>query len=160
MQRKINKNLIVWLATASVAFLGFLVIAILVMCGYAFKLDQFNMVVANNRIGFWTGFFKVFTHLGSFYSLAVLALIGVLLLWFVMKNKRMSVFSAGTFALVCIANFVIKQIVRRARPENLMIIAETGFSFPSGHAMMTMCFFALVIHFVYKRVLTNNHKQV
>ena len=62
----------------------------------------------------------------------------------------MSVFYAGTFAIVCIANLVIKQIVRRARPEHLMIIKETGFSFPSGHAMMTFAFFAILIHFVCK----------
>lgn len=150
MQKKVNKSLITWLSLASVAVLGFLAIAILVMCDHTFKIDNFNVFVANNRNKFWTGFFKIFTHLGSFYTLAVLAIIGVVLIWFVMKNKRMSAFYAGTFAIVCISNFVIKQIVRRARPEHLMIIAETGFSFPSGHAMMTLAFFALVIHFVWK----------
>lgn len=150
MQKKINKSLITWITLAGVAFLGFLAIAILVMCDYTFKIDKFNVAVANNRNGFWTGFLKVFTHLGSFYTLAVLAIISVVLIWFVMKNKRMSVFYAGTFAIVCIANFVLKQIVRRIRPEHLMIIEETGFSFPSGHSMMTLCFFALAIHFVWK----------
>ncbi len=150
MQKKVNKSLITWLSLASVAVLGFLAIAILVMCDHTFKIDEFNVVVANNRNKFWTVFFKIFTHLGSFYTLAVLAIIGVVLIWFVMKNKRMSAFYAGTFAIVCISNFVIKQIVRRVRPEHLMIIAETGFSFPSGHAMMTLAFFALVIHFVWK----------
>ena len=152
MQKKVNKSLITWLSIASVAVLGFLAIAILVMCDHTFKIDEFNVVVANNRNKFWTEFLKIFTHLGSFYTLAVLAIIGVVLIWFVMKNKRMSAFYAGTFAIVCISNFVIKQIVRRARPEHLMIIAETGFSFPSGHAMMSLCFFALLIHFVWKTI--------
>ena len=150
MEKKINKKLIVNITLSSVIFLFFVAIAILVVCDYSFKIDQFNVFVANNRNGFWTGFFKIFTRLGSFYTLAVLILIGVILIWFVMKNKRLSVFYAGTFSLVCIANFVIKQIVRRVRPEHLMIIEESGFSFPSGHAMMTLCFFALLIHFVWK----------
>ena len=150
MEKKFNKNLLAVISTASVAFLAFLAIMILVLCDYNFKIDKFNVVVAENRVSCLTSFLKIFTHLGSFYTLAVLALVGVVLIWFVMKNKRMSAFYAGTFAIVCVANFVIKQIVRRIRPEHLMIISETGFSFPSGHAMMTFAFFALAIHFVWK----------
>ena len=148
MQKKVNKNLITSITLSSIAFLGFLALMILVLCGYSFKIDNFNVFIANHRNKFWTSFFKVFTHLGSFYTLAVLAIISVVLIWFVMKNKRLSLFYAVTFSIVCIATFVIKQIVRRARPEHLMIIEETGFSFPSGHTMMTFAFFALAIHFV------------
>ncbi len=152
MQKKVNKSLIAFISTASVAFLGFLAIMILVLCDYNFKIDKFNVFVANNRNVFWTGFFKFFTHLGSFYTLVILAIIGVILIWFVMKNKRLSAFYAICFGKVCIANYLIKIIVRRLRPEHLMIIKETGFSFPSGHSMMTFAFFALAIHFVWKYV--------
>ncbi|MBQ8615866.1 MAG: phosphatase PAP2 family protein [Clostridia bacterium] len=121
---------------------------ILVLCDYSFKIDNFNVVVANNRNSFWNGFFEIFTHIGSFYTLAILAFIAVILLWFVKKDKRMSVFYAVCFAVVCISNYVIKIIVRRARPD-LMIISETGYSFPSGHSMMSFAFFMLLIHFVW-----------
>lgn len=149
MQKKIDKKLILQIVLTSLALLGFLVLMILTMCDYSFKIDRFNDVVANNRNSFWTGFFKIFTHLGSFYTLAVLALLGVILIWFVKKDKKTSIFYAICFGTVCIANFVIKQIVRRIRPEHLMIIEETGFSFPSGHAMMTFAFFFLLAHFVW-----------
>lgn len=152
MEKKVNKGLITSISTASVAFLCFIAIMILVFCDYSFKIDKFNVFVANNRTSFLTGFMKIFTHLGSFYTLAVLAIISVVLIWFVKKDKRMSAFYAGCFALVCISNFIIKQIVRRIRPEHLMIIEESGFSFPSGHAMMTFAFFALLIHFVCKTI--------
>lgn len=150
MQKKLNKKLITNIILSSVALLGFVALTILIFCDYNFKIDKFNVVVANNRVGFWSSFLKIFTHIGSFYTLAVLAIVAVVLIWFVMKNKRLSAFYAVCFACVCIANFVIKQIVRRIRPEHLMIIEETGFSFPSGHAMMTFAFFALAIHFVCK----------
>lgn len=152
MEKKVDKKLITNIILSSIAFVGFIAIMILVLCDYTFKIDKFNVAIANNRNSFWTGFFKIFTHLGSFYSLAFLAIVGVVLMWFVIKNKRQSAFYAGTFAIVCIANFVIKQIVKRVRPEHLMIIEETGFSFPSGHAMMTFAFFALAIHFVWKLI--------
>lgn len=149
MEKKVNKKLIIIISILAFSLLSFLTIAILVLCDYKFKIDKFNVVVANNRNNGLTSFLKIFTHLGSFYTLALLAVVGVVLIWFVMKNKRQSAFYAVTFAIVCISNFVIKQIVRRIRPEHLMIIEETGFSFPSGHAMMTFAFFALAIHFVW-----------
>lgn len=133
----------------SLAMLGFFSFMILVLCDYNFKIDQFNVEVANNRTKFWTSFFKVFTYLGSFYTLAALAIVAVVLLWFVKKDKRLALFYSITFAAVCVANFIVKRIIRRIRPEHLMIIKETGFSFPSGHAMMTFAFFFMLAHFVW-----------
>lgn len=152
MEKKIDKKFLVLTTTLSVAFLSFLAIMILVLCDYNFKIDKFNVFVAENRTSFWTIFFKVFTHLGSFYTLAVLSLISVILIWFVMKNRRMSAFYAVCFAVTCLANLILKLIIRRLRPEHLMIIEETGYSFPSGHAMMVFTFFALAIHFVLKNM--------
>lgn len=148
MQKKVNIKLITQISTASIALLGFITIMVLVLCGYNFKIDNFNVIVANNRNAFLTGFLKIFTLLGSFYTLAVLTIIAVVFLWFVKKDKRLSAFYAIVFAKACIANFIFKQIVRRIRPLDLMIIKETGFSFPSGHAMMTLAFCALAIHFI------------
>lgn len=149
MQKKVNKKLVIQIVLTSVALLGFLAFMILAMCDYTFKIDKFNIVVANNRTAFWNGFFKVFTHIGSFYTLAAMAIVAIILIWFVKKDKRLALFYGISFAKVCIANFILKQIVRRIRPEHLMIIEETGFSFPSGHAMMTFAFFFLLAHFLW-----------
>ena len=149
MQKKIDKKFLIIGSITGVALLGFLAFMILALCNYTFAIDKFNVFVANNRTEFWTGFFKIFTHIGSFYTLAVLALVGVALIWFVKKDKRLALFYGIGFAKVCIANFIFKQIVRRIRPEHLMIIEETGFSFPSGHAMMTFAFFFLLAHFLW-----------
>ncbi len=152
MQKKIDKRFIIIGSITGIALLGFLAFMILVLCDYNFKIDQFNVIVANNRNGFWTGFFKVFTHLGSFYTLAALAFVAIVIIWFVKKDKRLALFYGIGFAKVCVANLILKHIVRRIRPEHLMIIKETGFSFPSGHAMMTFAFFFLLAHFIWKTV--------
>ena len=160
MQKTVNKKLILNIILSSLAFLGFVAITVLVLCDYSFKIDTFNEVVARNRNDFWTGFFKIFTHLGSFYTLAVLAVVGVILIWFVKKDKRLSIFYAICFGLVCVSNYLIKICVRRIRPEHLMIIKETGFSFPSGHTMMSFAFFALLIHFVWTTLKNKSLKIV
>ena len=150
MEKKVNKFLITNITLSSIAFLGFLTLMILVLCDYDLKIDQFNVFVANHRSAFWTSFFKIFTHLGSFYTLAILSLVGALLICFVMKNKRLGLFYASSFAFACVISAIIKRIVRRIRPEHLMIIKQGGFSFPSGHSIMTFVFFALAIHCVCK----------
>lgn len=152
MQKTINRKLITQIALTTIALIGFVLLAALVMRGYVFKIDQFNVAVANNRNNFWNGFFKLFTHIGEFPIMAGLAVVGVILIWFVMKNKRMSAFYAVCFVCVCLANLVLKKIVRRVRPEHLMMIEETGFSFPSGHAMLIFAFGALAIHFIWKTI--------
>lgn len=152
MQKTLNRKLITQICLTVLALIGFLLIAVLVMRGYNFKIDQFNVFVANNRNNFWNGFFKIFTHIGALPIVAGISLLAVILIWFVMKNKRMSVFYAVCFACVCLANFMLKKIVKRVRPEHLMLVEETGFSFPSGHAMLIFAFGALAIHFIWKTI--------
>jgi len=149
MQKKINKRTILAITLASLALLGFLAFMILALCDYNFRIDEFNIIVANNRTKFWNGFFKVFTYLGSFYVLGPLSILAVDLIWFVKKDKRLAFFYGIAFTKACLANVILKLIVRRVRPEHLMIIEETGFSFPSGHAMMSFMFFMLLVHFVW-----------
>lgn len=152
MQKTLNRKLITQICLTVLALIGFLLIAILVMRGYNFKIDQFNISLANNRNNFWNGFFKIFTHIGALPIVAGISLLAVILIWFVMKNKRMSAFYAVCFACVCLANFILKKIVKRVRPEHLMLVEETGFSFPSGHAMLIFAFGALAIHFIWKTI--------
>ncbi len=47
--------------------------------------------------------------------------------------------------LVCVVaiNQVLKYIVHRPRPEGFRLISEVGYSFPSGHSMVSMAFYGL-----------------
>lgn len=40
----------------------------------------------------------------------------------------------------------------RPRPDNLRIIEETGFSFPSGHSMASMAFYGYLIYLIFMNV--------
>ena len=50
-----------------------------------------------------------------------------------------------------------KHIIRRARPEGIALIEETGFSFPSGHSMVGFAFYGFIIYLIYK---SNLKKQI
>jgi undecaprenyl-diphosphatase len=44
---------------------------------------------------------------------------------------------------VVLINQVLKYIVQRPRPDGFRLISEVGYSFPSGHSMVSMAFYGL-----------------
>lgn len=47
---------------------------------------------------------------------------------------------------------MLKHIVQRPRPTEFRIIDETGYSFPSGHSMVSAAFYGFLIYLIYKNV--------
>lgn len=64
-------------------------------------------------------------------------------------GKRPGIFCAVNLVLVVMLNLLIKEIVQRPRPEDINLVLETGFSFPSGHSMVAMAFFGLLVWLVW-----------
>ena len=57
---------------------------------------------------------------------------------------------AVNLVLVTLLNAGLKVLIARPRPdEAIRLVAETGFSFPSGHSMVSMAFFGLIIWMVW-----------
>ena len=55
-------------------------------------------------------------------------------------------------------NQILKNIFRRTRPLFKHLVKESCFSFPSGHAMVSFCFYGLIIYFIHKSNL--KHKRI
>ena len=47
---------------------------------------------------------------------------------------------------------LLKNIIQRPRPIEYRLIDETGYSFPSGHSMVSVAFYGLIIYFMYKSI--------
>ena len=85
------------------------------------------------------------TALGSgavYAAFAPLALGG--LLWRGLRREAISLaICLGGAALL---NFLLKNLFERARPDMFKIISVTGYSFPSGHAMVSLCFYGMLAY--------------
>lgn len=88
------------------------------------------------------------SHLGSAITLIVLAIAFILL----MKDRINSKFITINLILVFFLNRILKWAIARPRPEVLKIIQETGYSFPSGHSMVSTGFYGFLIYLIYKNV--------
>ncbi len=105
---------------------------------------------------FLTSFFKFFSFLSSAAFLTVLSI----LLFFVFKNKKFPLLSLFNLILIVLINQIMKFIFSRPRPFEWMLTEESGFSFPSGHAMVSSAFYGLIIYLVWRTNIDKKYKIV
>lgn len=91
---------------------------------------------------------KIITQFGNIIFLFLIT-IGILL---VIKNKKIGISILLNLGLITILNLFIKNSLQRPRPTELNIIQESGYSFPSGHSMISMAFYGYLIYLLYKYV--------
>lgn len=101
--------------------------------------------VENLRADWLTPIMESISALATPLSLLVLLLVIVAFA----PGKRPGMFCAVNLVLVAILNVVLKELVQRPRPEDIGLVVETGFSFPSGHSMVAMAFFGLLVWLVW-----------
>ena len=97
---------------------------------------------------FATPIAKFITNFGG----AIFLVIATITLFIVIKNKKIGISILSNVAIVTVLNQLIKRILQRPRPTEYRIIEETGYSFPSGHSMVSMAFYGYFIYLIYKYV--------
>lgn len=92
-----------------------------------------------------TKFFKIVTELGNYTVMIPIIII------FYLFNKDKSFNRYFTINLISVfaSNFIVKSIIRRDRPIDINLIIENGFSFPSGHSMVSFAFYGFLIYYLY-----------
>lgn len=97
---------------------------------------------------FVTPIAKFITNLGGAISFIILTIV----LFLVIKNKKIGLSIFLNLVIVIVLNQLLKIILQRPRPTDFRIIEETGYSFPSGHSMVSMAFYGYLIYLIYKYV--------
>lgn len=112
------------------------------------KIDTiaYKLIVENMRNSFLTEIFKFITFLGSQYILILITIISFVII----KNKKVPIAITINLIISAVLNVLLKNIINRPRPEGYRIIFETGYSFPSGHSMVSMAFYGLILYIIFK----------
>lgn len=98
-----------------------------------------------------TYMFKIITWFGGATCIILLTFI----LTFIIKNKKICLLVGVNLVVITILNQILKAIVQRPRPSEYRIINESGYSFPSGHSMISMAFYGFFIYLIYKNIKNN-----
>ncbi|OGD32317.1 hypothetical protein A3C91_01000 [Candidatus Azambacteria bacterium RIFCSPHIGHO2_02_FULL_52_12] len=141
-------------------YLFFTVLAVYVTDTFRFNndfaaLDADMLAYAISlRAASLTALMKVITFLGS--APVIIGLTAAVLLWFA-YHKRVAHFMVSATAIVGAAAmiYLMKHTFLRARPPFLLhLVSEDSYSFPSGHAFISLVFYGLLMYFVIRHEYT------
>ena len=133
-----------------VCLIGFLALAEDVFNKELMKGDVIGYKLISTYLisDFATPIAKFITNFGGAIFLISIAII----LFVAIKNKKTGATVVTNLVIITIINQLLKRILQRPRPEEFRIINETGYSFPSGHSMVSMAFYGYLIYLIYKNV--------
>ena len=101
-----------------------------------------------------TIFLKLMTELGGSIAVVIICISSFIFI----KDKIYAKLMGLNLILITVLNQIIKNIFDRARPTDFTLIDETGYSFPSGHSMVSMAFYGFIIYLIYRFVKSKKLK--
>ena len=103
-----------------------------------------------------TQFLKLITNFGGPIGIiCILILVTVLI-----KNKIYTKYMWLNVITVFIINQMLKLSFFRERPDINRLVEENGFSFPSGHSMVSTALYGFLIYVIYKEVHNDKKRNL
>ncbi|WP_246938807.1 phosphatase PAP2 family protein [Bacillus pinisoli] len=141
--------------------------SLIVFCSLAFVIHSSGGLSLDNRIVEWaeqsiTGslysFISLFTNLGHKLVVITIGIISLIILWW----KTRDYIGMVTLAVVLIGSNELFQILKgiflRERPILDPAIDALGYSFPSGHATVSMAFYGMILYLISKHMTSSTVK--
>ncbi len=88
------------------------------------------------------------SYLGSAITLITLSIAFII----AFKNKKDAIYVSINLAIIFLLNRILKLVVARPRPNVMRLTSEDGYSFPSGHSMVSMGYYGFLIYLIYKNI--------
>ncbi len=132
-----------------IAFIGLILFMIIVVRLRNNTIQSFDSYIYNHIKELispnMTNIFKVITEFGNVYIM-----IPVIILILIFSNdKSFKKYFIYNLISIFILNNILKIIFTRSRPLDINLIIETGYSFPSGHSMISFAFYGFLAYFIY-----------
>jgi undecaprenyl-diphosphatase len=145
----------VWISTGVLLVL-FIVLAVLTTTGQLVAFDEaVSAAVHSWETPVLTSVLIGITTVGEWFVYVPIALV---LLAIPKLRLRVGLPAAVTLAAVGVLNWALKQIFAVPRPDTHRLITETGFSFPSGHAMSAAAFVGIVVFLLIRYSQKGSHQ--
>lgn len=128
-----------------ILLIGFIVLTILLLTNNISSFDSFvYKYFFNIRNKFFDIFFIFFTRLGDIIPVTIITICLLMVL-----NKEERYILGSSMIITLLLNQGLKYIIQRPRPPiEERLISQGGYSYPSGHSMMAMCLYGVVIYLI------------
>ena len=150
MLEKIKNNKIL-IYTIIPFFTIIIIITAKITSGKELYIDKLahNIIVESFRNPILTTIMKNITKLSNTKHITIIAIILTILFIFKWKKNNVAKLIPSNLIFITLSNQILKRIFKRTRPLGYRLIKATGYSFPSGHAMVSMAFYGLLIYIIY-----------
>ena len=150
------KQYLLWI----IALIGFIIFIVTIICIQTNHITLFdntiyNIVkkVINPNV---TKVFKVITEAGNIY--VMFPIVFIILIFG--KDKSFKKYFIYNLISVFLLNNILKIVFTRNRPIDINLIVETGYSFPSGHSMVSFAFYGFLAYYIYHTNLNKIHRYL
>lgn len=154
---KLNKLEITIIILLSILIIS---IAIPIISGKDLIIDKlaYTFLVEKLRKYQLDGFMKIVTSFSNTTTIVGFTIILTLAFLLEFKNKKEALAIPINVIGITLINQAIKHIIKRPRPTGFRLIKQGGYSFPSGHAMVSMAFYGLIIYIINRKIKNNKLK--
>ena len=154
--KDIKKAILKWMIF-TIAIIIFIIIANGVLKNKIFDYDiKFYNFLLKHRNPILNTIIKNITKFGNVFAVTILTLFGILII----NEKKYKFMIFLNLYIVVTMNIILKNIFLRKRPNRLRLIEEKGYSFPSGHAMVSTALYGIFIYIVYKKVQNKKVRNI
>lgn len=130
-----------------ISLLLFTIVTYTIFNNNIIKLDNLtHSYILNIRNNSLTNIMKIITNIASSITLITLTI----LLIIIFKNKKIPLYISLNLIFSFTSSQIAKLIFTRDRPLGINLIEVSGFSYPSGHSMVSMAYFGFITYLIYK----------
>lgn len=133
----------------SVFLILFIIWSILIKLGVTDNIDNqvisYMIGIRNNDL---TNIMNIFTNLGSAYFLISLSII----LLFIIKDKSKALLITINLVYTFFISQIFKIIIQRKRPIDIFLTNAIGYSYPSGHTMVSSSFYLFLTYLITNKI--------
>lgn len=103
---------------------------------------------------------EVFTAIGSTKYCVAIIVLAMIFLYFVLGHRTELIFLCGVLGGSVVLNQILKRLFHRERPSVYRLIEESGYSFPSGHAMGALALYGALAFLLWRHVSTRAGRSI
>ena len=137
-----------YLIIISILSLIFIINTVLVLLG---KTTGFDNAVYNLVRSLECEFFdKYFVFITKFGNVSVV--IGIVSLLILLFRNRNGIILTILGVISAVTNKATKHIIQRPRPDVLRLIKQGGYSYPSGHSMISVALYGYLLYLAFTKI--------
>ena len=134
---------------ASILFVMFIINSWFVMSGASVSFDNsLYAFIKSFQCDFLDNYFLFVTKFGN-----PIVVVSIVLIFLVFNRNSRGLILTGMGILSFSTNTLFKYIFRRDRPSVLKMITQGGYSYPSGHAMISVSIYGYLLYLVNKCIM-------